>query len=47
MRSNEARVHQVEPILTPMLKTNNLEISKHTKKSTTSTQRTKAMNHEM
>ena len=32
MRSNEARIHQVERILTPMLKTNNLEISKHTKK---------------
>lgn len=32
MRSNKARVHQVEPILTTMLKTNNLEISKHTKK---------------
>ena len=32
MRSNEARVHQVERILTPMLKTNNLEINKHKKK---------------
>lgn len=45
MRSNEARVHQVERISTPMLKTKNLEINKH-EKITTSTQRTQAMNHE-